>query len=131
MKRKIISICLAIALVITMIPKFCLTVDAAVPDEWKEFLSTRAFWKYISDTAPQIHAEDNLEYAVYDLNADGVSELLIRDVWDAPFYTTWLFVLHNGEIVLANEGYGYDPKKEISQMNRGEDGGVEPKSPGF
>ncbi len=117
MERKMVSICLAITLVITMIPKFCLTVDAAAPDEWNEFLSNRAFWDYMSDSTPQSHNENNLDYAVYDLNADGVSELLLQDVSNAPFYSTWLFVLHNGKIVLANEGYGYGKYRYSPKYN--------------
>lgn len=69
---------------------------------WNEFLTSGNYSSYIGDQSTA-----SLEYVITDLNADGVPELLIQSTTDAPFMTTWTFVLNNADTVLANEMYGY------------------------
>lgn len=50
----------------------------------------------------------SLEYAITDLNADDIPELLIQS-WEGntTFCTTWVFVVDGQDMVLAHEAYGY------------------------
>ena len=69
---------------------------------WNEFLTSGNYSSYIGDQSTA-----SLEYVITDLNADVIPELLIQSTTEAPFMTTWTFVLNNTNIVLANEMYGY------------------------
>ena len=115
MKTRIISLCLVMAMLITMLPKISLPVSAAIPDVWYVFLSTREFFHYILDSDGIDEAD--FEYAVYDLNADGVTELVLQVTSDAPFFFTFLFALDNGNIILAYEDYGYGSYRYSPKLN--------------
>ena len=115
MKKRIISICLAMAVVIAMLPQICLRAEATDVEEWEDFIATGAFWNHISDS--EQYKGNTLEYAIYDLNADGVKELVLQGSWDPPFYFTFLFVMDNGKIVLANEDYGYGSYRYSPKQN--------------
>lgn len=58
-----------------------------------------------------------LEYVIKDLNADGISEILIQSDFDAPFYYTWLFALEGENVVLVNENYGYGKHRYSPKHN--------------
>lgn len=69
---------------------------------WMDFLASEQYSAYTEEW-------DNisLEYVIADINGDKVSELLIQATEDGTFHNTWIFVLNDDEIVLANETYGY------------------------
>lgn len=67
-----------------------------------DFISRRDYSQHIEEDAAE-----ELQYTITDLNADGTPELLLQSPDERPFFTTWLFVLVDGEITLAAETYGY------------------------
>ena len=115
MKKRMISLCMVMAILITMLPKICLPVSASIPDVWYDFLSTRGFRNYILDSDGVDDAE--FQYAVYDLNADGTEELVLQVTRDAPFFFTWVFTLSDGDIVTAYEDYGYGSYRYSPKLN--------------
>ena len=112
--RKIVSFLMILILLGTMTPK------AALADEYDpilifyNYVASRAFREYISDTE---YAEENLEYMITDLNGDETEELLIQSTVDAPFYTTWTFVLDKGSVCLVSENYGYGQIRYSQKWN--------------
>lgn len=70
---------------------------------WMDFLVTGNYAQYIDEE----WADSPLEYVLYDINGDGILELLIQATRDMPFFNTWLFTIDAGEAVLVNEQYGY------------------------
>jgi hypothetical protein len=82
------------------------TENSNSPDDataiWEDFLIAGDYSTFTAGWS-----ETSLEYTIADLNADAIPELLIQSSVDAPFYSTWLFVLDNTDIVLSSETYGY------------------------
>lgn len=77
---------------------------------WEKFLTSGEYKTHLSNFAQSIGREietNELEYAIYDVNADDVPELLIQFTSDTPFYNTWLFTLQKDSIQFVNEQYGY------------------------
>lgn len=70
------------------------------------FITSGSYTAYTAQWA-QEHVNQNLEYAIMDLDGDSSSELLIQAGSDAPFYNTWLFTFKNNEVSLVQETYGY------------------------
>ena len=59
---------------------------------WEKFLTSGEYKTHLSNFAQSIGREietNELEYAIYDVNADDVPELLIQFTSDTPFYNTW------------------------------------------
>ena len=56
-------------------------------------------------------------YVIDDLNADGISELLICAKESDGFYFTWTFVYSQGEVVLIDEFYGYGQYRYSTAYN--------------
>ena len=85
--------------------------NAASEKNWDSFVKNRDFEHLIAD----LYAT-SLEYAIYDINNDGVLELLLESADERPFYTTWVFAYQGNktELVFENYGYGqfrYSPKQ--------------------
>lgn len=70
---------------------------------WMDFLETGDYAQYVDEE----WTDSPLEYVLYDINGDGILELLIQATRDMPFFNTWLFTIDAGEAVLVNEQYGY------------------------
>lgn len=70
---------------------------------WMDFLETGDYAQYIDEE----WTDSPLEYVLYDINGDGILELLIQATRDMPFFNTWLFTIDAGKAVLVNEQYGY------------------------
>ena len=75
-------------------------------NNWEDFLESKDYLDYID---PQIlkQPDPKLKYALYDLDDDGNSELIISADGGAPFYFTWLFKLDNGKAHMVCDVYGY------------------------
>ena len=80
----------------------------------KNFIASKAYRTYV--TSDQV-VLDELQYVIYDLNADGTPELLIQCTMDSPFFFTWLFAVKNQAVVLINEDYGYGQYRYSPSQN--------------
>lgn len=82
-------------------------------DIWEKFVASGTYKEYITDESYL----STLEYAIYDLNADGVPELLMDAGDPAPFFNTWLFALEEKNVVLVAEHYGYGQYRYATEQN--------------
>ena len=71
---------------------------------WMDFLEAGDYAQYIDEE----WMDSPLEYVLYDINGDGILELLIQSTRDMPFFNTWLFTIDAGEAMLVSEQYGYN-----------------------
>ena len=72
---------------------------------WDGFISNAEYSKYMeSDQEPP------QSYAIYDLDGDGNSEILLeaQDTGDSPFFFTWIFRKTNDGIEKICDDYGYN-----------------------
>ena len=70
---------------------------------WMDFLVNGDYVQYIDEE----WTDSPLEYVLYDINGDGILELLIQATRNMPFFNTWLFIIDSGKALLVNEQYGY------------------------
>lgn len=117
MKNRMVCLLVVLCLIVSMLPGIDFAVNAATSDIWLNFITTRAFEPYLSNASDQEHQEINLEYAVYDVNNDGTTELLIQDEAQRPFFFTWLFAIENGDPQLVYEDYGYGMYRYSNKYN--------------
>ena len=80
---------------------------------FEEFVYSGAYRQYISSD----YAVDELEYTIYDLNNDGIPELLIQSTNNRPWFSTWLFALHGKSVVLISEDSGYGQYRYLASKN--------------
>lgn len=69
---------------------------------WEEFLKNEGYISYTKE-----HEQSQMQYVIADVNADEVEELLIQDISEMRFCTSWLFTLDGEKPVLVKEVYGY------------------------
>lgn len=117
MKNRMVCLLVVLCLIVSMLPGIDVAVNAATSDIWLNFITTRAFEPYLSNASDQEHQEINLEYAVYDVNNDGTTELLMQDEAQRPFFFTWLFAIENGAPQLVYEDYGYGMYRYSNKYN--------------
>ena len=84
----------------------------------QEYMSAISLVDYGYDSFEDYVDEGHeIYYVLADLNADGVSELLICADDGIDFYFTWTFVYYQGEVCLINEFYGYGQYRYSSAYN--------------
>lgn len=79
---------------------------------FESFLEDQAYAQYTTG-----FDKTSLEYTITDLNADGISELLLQSTVERPFFTTWLFVMDGDKIELVDQRYGYGMFRYSPSMN--------------
>lgn len=100
---------------------------------WEDFLTSGDYLTYIenyddSDKGEasgiaEIYYDDalvdkaTLQYAIADLNADSIPELLLESYRDMPFFFTWVFTRDHDDIVLADGTYGYGSYRYSPEQN--------------
>ena len=76
------------------------TPQSSTDDLLNSFISSKDYVKYTT-------AEHQLSYIITDLNADGVNELLMQSEDELDFHYMWIFAVHNNDVSLVLEHYGY------------------------
>lgn len=90
---------------------------------WEDFLTSGDYLTYmknyddsdkgVDSGMAEMYYDDALEdkatlqYAIADLNADSIPELLLESYRDMPFFFTWVFTRDHDNIVLVDGTYGY------------------------
>ena len=83
---------------------------------WREFLDAKAYMPYVDslfvggyDSYLQSGGDElQFEYAEYDLNSDGIPELMLfAPDSTSPFGSSMLFAIQNGDAQLVYSTYGY------------------------
>lgn len=85
---------------------------------WENFIQSQEYESFTKDYEEKYIGEK--EYAIADVNADFIPELLIQFIEPKPsneFCNTWLFVLDNRDIKLSYESYGYGRYVYSSKYN--------------
>ena len=83
---------------------------------WENFIQSQEYENFTKDYEEKYIGEK--EYAIADVNADSIPELLIQFIEPSnEFCNTWLFVLDNRDIKLSYESYGYGRYMYSSKYN--------------
>ena len=78
-------------------------------DYWQSFINNGEYLGYTEKDINVVPEGVSFEYVIFDLDKDGVNELLIqlRDSMYSSFFYTWVFGLESNEARLVFNTYGY------------------------